>query len=126
MNGIDLDSLIELGAVAVVLIAAGVLAALWISTYLGVRAAGVRGVTFGKTLLAGIGVSVLFVVALIASEVVPLVGLVAGLVLWLVLSVFVIQGVFSTNFGKAVLAWVVSLVLLVVIVVVAVFALRTL
>jgi len=101
-----------LGLATIVLLATAVIAALMAGVFmwLGARIASVRNATFGRSVVAAIVVSLVMWLVTLASSVMPVMGGIAGLALGLILGIFVIQGIFGTTFGRALLVWVFNVV----------------
>jgi hypothetical protein len=78
--------------------------------WIGAKVARIEKATFDRAILASIGSTVIGVVMAVTGSVIPVAGNAIGFVLGLICSVFVIQGVFGTSFGKALLIWVFNLI----------------
>lgn len=75
--------------------------------WLGAKMILVENATFGRSFLAAIG-SVFFtwVASIILAIILPIVGMKLGFLLGLILTIFFIQRIYKTTFGKACLVWV--------------------
>ena len=78
---------------------------------LAAKIASVKDATFGKCIVASIAVGIMSFIVMLIFGLLPIVGHLFGLLLALLLSVFIIKGMLSTSFGKALVVWLFDLIL---------------
>lgn len=93
-----------LGGIIIAAIIAAVVGGFFM--WIGANLAGVRRATFGKSIVASVISAIITWAITGAFSYLPAVGNLIGFVLGVVVSIFVIQGIFDVRFGKALLVWV--------------------
>jgi len=88
---------------------------MWIAA----KISGVERASFGRAMLAAVGTSIVSFFFTFVFHYVPIFGNMAGFVIGLVLTIFVIKGAFDTSFGRAFLVWIFDIAAIVIAVVLA-------
>jgi hypothetical protein len=74
--------------------------------FIGARLAGVYRVRFGTCFKAAFATVVVTLIAALVLSFIPVAGTGAGWLIGILISIFVIRGIFGIGFGKALLVWI--------------------
>ena len=78
------------------------------------KLSGVRNATFGKAITICIASIVLQIFIGFVFSIVPLLGTIAGFLLWLLLTLLIIKTVYDTGWGRAFVVWIMQGVVLII------------
>jgi len=112
-----MSGLAALGGMAIViLLVALIIVAVFL--YLGAKFAGIENATLGKAIVAVLGGGILeFIIAAVFS-IVPIIGTLIGVIVGIIAYIWVIKAVFNTSWGKAAIAWLMTIVVEIIVVII--------